>query len=282
MRIEGKCHCGNIRYTLDWPVDGADIAARACGSRTSMCAPAARSWRSSPARSSITCTPWSTWNTFVGIDPAALARVSTNFEGEDTGDRLGRRKRNWIGALRISRAGGHGRASRIEQVHLHQDVGDADECPFFSGLPHPPARSRRCRSARSPVDDVRRGLRRGGDLWRRPAQLGLLARLLGSDYFMALVALEGDEVVGGIAAYELRKFEQERSEIYIYDLAVAAAHRRRGIATALIEELKNIAAARGAYVVFVQADPGDTSAVALYTKLGKREDVLHFDIPIER
>jgi aminoglycoside 3-N-acetyltransferase I len=109
-----------------------------------------------------------------------------------------------------------------------------------------------------------------------------LARLLGSDYFMALVALEGDEVVGGLAAYELRKFEQERSEIYIYDLAVAAAHRRWGIATALIEELKNIAAARGAYVVFVQADPGDTPAVALYTKLGKREDVLHFDIPIGR
>jgi aminoglycoside 3-N-acetyltransferase I len=109
-----------------------------------------------------------------------------------------------------------------------------------------------------------------------------LARLLGSDCFIALAALKGSEVVGGIAAYELKKFEQERSEIYIYDLAVAAAHRRWGIATALIEELKNIAAARGAYVVFVQADPGDTPAVALYTKLGKREDVLHFDIPIGR
>lgn len=107
-----------------------------------------------------------------------------------------------------------------------------------------------------------------------------LQQLLGSDYFIALAALKDGEVVGGLAAYELRKFEQERSEIYIYDLAVAAAHRRKGIATALIEELRKLAAARGAYVVFVQADSGDEPAIALYSKLGIREDVLHFDIAI--
>lgn len=108
-----------------------------------------------------------------------------------------------------------------------------------------------------------------------------LKRLLSSDYFIALVALKNGSVVGGIAAYELQKFEQARSEIYIYDLAVASAHRREGIATALIQELKKIAVARGAYVIFVQADIGDDPAIALYTKLGLREDVLHFDIPIE-
>jgi aminoglycoside 3-N-acetyltransferase I len=109
-----------------------------------------------------------------------------------------------------------------------------------------------------------------------------LQRLLSSDYFIALAASKDDEIVGGIAAYELRKFEQERSEIYIYDLAVAAAHRREGIATALIDELKTIAAARGAHVIFVQADTGaeDAAAIALYSKLGMRENVLHFDIPI--
>ena len=109
-----------------------------------------------------------------------------------------------------------------------------------------------------------------------------LARLLGSECFIALAALKNGEVVGGIAAYELKKFEQERSEVYIYDLAVAAAHRREGIATALIAELRTIAAARGAYVIFVQADLGDAPAIALYAKLGTREDVLHFDIAIKR
>jgi aminoglycoside 3-N-acetyltransferase I len=37
---------------------------------------------------------------------------------------------------------------------------------------------------------------------------------------------------------------------------------------------------RGSYVIFVQADLGDAAAIALYTKLGRREDVLHFDIPV--
>lgn len=106
-----------------------------------------------------------------------------------------------------------------------------------------------------------------------------LARLLGSDTFIAVVALKSEKVVGGLAAYELQKFEQERTEIYIYDLAVATAHRREGIATALIRELQTIAAERGAYVIFVQADPGDEPAIALYSKLGVRENVLHFDIP---
>jgi aminoglycoside 3-N-acetyltransferase I len=52
-----------------------------------------------------------------------------------------------------------------------------------------------------------------------------LKRLLNSDYFIALAALKNRSVVGGLVAYELQKFEQERSEIYIYDLAVAAEHR---------------------------------------------------------
>jgi aminoglycoside 3-N-acetyltransferase I len=107
-----------------------------------------------------------------------------------------------------------------------------------------------------------------------------LKKLLSSDHFIALAALKSDQVVAGLAGYELQKFEQQRSEIYIYDLAVLAAHRRQGIATALIAELKKIAALRGAYVIFVQADLGDEAAIALYTKLGIREDVLHFDIAV--
>lgn len=107
-----------------------------------------------------------------------------------------------------------------------------------------------------------------------------LARLLDDPNFVALAAVAGDSVIGGLAAYVLPKFEQARSEVYIYDLAVAAPHRRRGAATALIQALKPMAAATGAHVIFVQADPIDAPAVALYTKLGRREEVLHFDIPV--
>ena len=117
----------------------------------------------------------------------------------------------------------------------------------------------------------------------RPSET-YLRTLLGGDSFIALVALRGNEVVGGVAAYELRKFEQERSEIYLYDLAVASGSRREGVATGLIEKLKEIAVARGAYVIFVQADTEaeDEPAIALYSRLGKLEEVLHFDIAVEK
>lgn len=115
---------------------------------------------------------------------------------------------------------------------------------------------------------------------RRKPSKTYLASLLGKDHFIALVALKNEQVVGGLTAYVLTKYEQERNELYIYDLAVAAEHRREGIATALIKALKKIAANRDTYVIFVQADYGDDPAIALYTKLGIREDVMHFDIPI--
>lgn len=111
-----------------------------------------------------------------------------------------------------------------------------------------------------------------------PPDEAYLRRLLAGDTFVAVVALVGGEVVGGIAGYLLPKFERERSELYLYDLAVLEAHRRRGVATALIDALARLATARGAYVIFVQADRGDDPAVALYETLGRREDVLHFDI----
>ena len=105
-----------------------------------------------------------------------------------------------------------------------------------------------------------------------------LRRLLASDTFIAVAALYEEAVIGGIAGYILPKFEQARSELYVYDLAVDGAHRRTGVATAMVEELRRQAAARGVYVIFVQADYGDDAAIALYTKLGLREDVIHFDI----
>jgi aminoglycoside 3-N-acetyltransferase I len=114
-----------------------------------------------------------------------------------------------------------------------------------------------------------------------PPSDAYLEGLLAKEHVVALVALAGEEVLGGLVAYELDKFERARREFYIYDLAVAAEHRRRRIATALIEHLREIAARRGAWVIYVQADYGDDPAIALYGKLGTRENVLHFDIGVE-
>lgn len=105
-----------------------------------------------------------------------------------------------------------------------------------------------------------------------------LRRMLGRDEIIALAGYSEDVLVGGLVAYVLDKLEQDRSEIYIYDLAVAEAYRRQGIAIALVAELQGFAIAFRAWVIYVQADYGDEPAIALYEKLGTREDVMHFDI----
>ncbi|MET3648968.1 GNAT superfamily N-acetyltransferase [Phyllobacterium ifriqiyense] len=100
------------------------------------------------------------------------------------------------------------------------------------------------------------------------------------DHVIVLVCIQQNHVFDGLVAYELQKFERQRREIYIYDLAVDEKHRRRGVATFLIEQLRRISRDRGAWVIYVQAGYGDDPAVTLHTKMGSREDVMHFDMPV--
>jgi aminoglycoside 3-N-acetyltransferase I len=105
-----------------------------------------------------------------------------------------------------------------------------------------------------------------------------LQRLLRADNFVAIAAFSGAVVIGGLTAYVLPKVEQARSELYIYDLAVDAAHRRAGVAAGMIDEARALAARRDIHVIFVQAHHEDDPAIALYTRFGVGEEVLHFDI----
>src|SRR5262245_32530839 len=141
MRIEGKCHCGNIRYVIEWPGDGTEITLRACGctfctkyggSRTShRDAELIGEGRDASLVSKYRCgtgtadfyvcgrcgaVPFVTsaieghlyavvnGNTFEGINPSSLVRTATNFDGEGSGERLERRRRNRIGSVQISGA----------------------------------------------------------------------------------------------------------------------------------------------------------------------------------
>src|SRR4051812_22961777 len=56
-----------------------------------------------------------------------------------------------------------------------------------------------------------------------------LEALLGKPHLIALAAVRGGEVAGGLAASELEKLERARSQIYIYDRGVREADRRQGV-----------------------------------------------------
>jgi hypothetical protein len=133
MLIRGKCHCGNLSFSLSWDPDPKEIPARACG--CSFCTKHGGVWTSNPkgalevavkepalvskyqfgtrtaefhvcARCGIVPVVTSridgrlyavvSVNAFEGVDPALLDRSPANFDGEGTDSRLERRKRNWI------------------------------------------------------------------------------------------------------------------------------------------------------------------------------------------
>lgn len=110
-----------------------------------------------------------------------------------------------------------------------------------------------------------------------------LRDFLDNESHHVLVALdESETVIGGLVAYELQKFEQNRKEIYVFDLAVDVAFQRYGIATQLFGELKKLARQRGAYLIFVQADAVDEGAVAFYRSIASSElNARHFEIQVE-
>lgn len=115
----------------------------------------------------------------------------------------------------------------------------------------------------------------------RPPSDAYAAEQLARANTVLLLAETAGESIGALAGYVLPKYEQARSELYIYDLAVADRWRRRGVATALIGETRRIAREIGSWTIFVQADiiPEDEPARALYRKLANEEiTALHFDI----
>jgi hypothetical protein len=139
MLIEGRCHCGNIAFTLDWEETSDGIPARAC--TCSFCTKHGGLWTSNPnARLDVrvsdarlvsryrfgtrTATfhvcaccggvPFVTSviddrvyavvnvNAFENVPPAVLRRASASFDDETVDGRLARRQRNWIGDVRIT------------------------------------------------------------------------------------------------------------------------------------------------------------------------------------
>lgn len=97
-----------------------------------------------------------------------------------------------------------------------------------------------------------------------------LASFLADPRHIVVVAESEGEIVGGSVAYVMKKYEQERSEVYVYDLAVSDAVQGQGIGTQLMAKIREIAKQTGAYVVWLQADEGDR-AVQFYESLDPSE-----------
>lgn len=138
MLIQGKCHCGNIAFSLAWEPDPEFIPARAC--TCSFCTKHGGVWTSNPrgrlevrigdpaavsryrfgtrtaefhicSRCGVVPVVTSeigdrlyavvSVNAFEDIDASRLRRGPASFDGEGTDSRLERRKHSWIPEVRF-------------------------------------------------------------------------------------------------------------------------------------------------------------------------------------
>jgi hypothetical protein len=139
--IEGGCHCRNIHIDLLWPQSEQSIAIRNCS--CSFCRKHGGAWTSHrDAELVAAIDDWSrvskyrfgtetadftvcsvcgtvpfvacdidgqlyaviNVNSFKDFKEFSLTRSASNFDGEERGDRIARRRRNWIPRLRIAAA----------------------------------------------------------------------------------------------------------------------------------------------------------------------------------
>lgn len=95
-----------------------------------------------------------------------------------------------------------------------------------------------------------------------------LEQLLSRPDFHVFVALDGERVIGGASAYELPMFGREITELFLYEIGVEEAYRRRGVAANLVEAIKELCAEKGLPVMFVATEAENRPAKALYEKTG--------------
>jgi hypothetical protein len=139
MLIDGKCHCGNITFELDWPGVPSEIPARECtcsfcvkhggvwtshrdarlvvtlqcpaavskyafGTKTAMFYVCSRCGAAPIVTSEIANSLYAVVNvnTVENLESLHLRRQPISFDGEELRSRLARRERNWIADVRIA------------------------------------------------------------------------------------------------------------------------------------------------------------------------------------
>jgi aminoglycoside 3-N-acetyltransferase I len=83
-----------------------------------------------------------------------------------------------------------------------------------------------------------------------------------------LVAVLADAPVGYVVAYLLDRVDRAQQMMFFYEIGVAESHRRRGIGTNLVRELKSICRARDVMKMWVPTGRSNIAATRLYASTG--------------
>jgi ribosomal protein S18 acetylase RimI-like enzyme len=104
-------------------------------------------------------------------------------------------------------------------------------------------------------------------LFDHPVRPDAVARFLTDPTHHLLLAVEGEQTVGFVTGVETTH-PDKGTEMFLYELAVAEAHRRRGVGTQLVRALADLARRRGCYGMWVVTEPDNEAAQATYRAAG--------------
>ena len=97
---------------------------------------------------------------------------------------------------------------------------------------------------------------------------------LSKQHYHVFVALLDGTVVGGQTAYELQFFDEENTQMFLYELGVDEKHRQKGVAKALIAALKELCQEKSITTLYVSTEMDNEKAKNLYKATGgKLEEV---------
>jgi aminoglycoside 3-N-acetyltransferase I len=96
---------------------------------------------------------------------------------------------------------------------------------------------------------------------------------------LLLAAFDGEKPVGFVLAYDLPRRHGDPSMLFVYEIEVDGGYRRRGIGTALMRRLEELARARGIREAFVLTEADNAESMPFYRSLGgRREDVVMWEL----
>lgn len=118
------------------------------------------------------------------------------------------------------------------------------------------------------LDNYARDPAGGGEALSDFARDNLIASLAARPFIFSVLAFDHGQPVGLVNAIEGFSTFACQPLVNVHDVVVRASHRGRGIAAQLFTEVETIARERGACKLTLEVLEGNTSARALYQRLG--------------
>jgi aminoglycoside 3-N-acetyltransferase I len=95
-----------------------------------------------------------------------------------------------------------------------------------------------------------------------------VAEFLSDPNNVLIAAKAAHRIVGLSIAHRLARLDSQRAQVLLYEIDVLADFQRRGIASAMIERLKELAWQAGACEVWVVTNKSNEAAMQLYRSTG--------------